>query len=694
MTRSISRLVSNTIFVGYLFIGCPIHAEDWPKLPEHNGAVELPAQEWLFRPGPRTIKVLVHYPHAERRRMSSESGLMLSLHNWGGVDCVGTADPKVLADRLNVVALCVNYVQSGAKDATKAPEPYDCGYLQALDALRSLWWLRDQLLTEKVPFDNGRIYTTGGSGGGNVSLMANKLAPRTFTCVVDMCGMKKLSDDIAFNLPGGTKLNARWSSDAQHPYYLRPDAQQIRFVGCPEHLWAMKRMGSNSRIYVVHGVEDDVCPFADAEEMVTNMQGFQLDVVPRFISASDLDGAVFKSAGHSLGNRTEIVFRVAGDALDGKKLRRDTPTDFERKEDIRYRTSDGEFVISYQQGYPRGQFVPKPLPTNDADRVNLNAVTDDQGQVRPLRTVADWEERRRHLQANFERVAGPLPGPEFRVPLDVTIHKTDQVGELKRTRLQFQSDPFDRVPAILLQPSNATSGKLPAILCLHQTTTHGKDEPAGIAGDSTLQYGFELAKCGYVVLAPDYPSFAEHMYDFEKSPYISGTMKAIWDNIRCIDYLESLPFVDRERIGVIGHSLGGHNAIFTALFERRLKAVVSSCGFCRFHKDDVPSWTGPRYMPRIATDFGNNADRVPFDFPELIAAIAPRGFYASAAERDSDFDVGGVLQTVDAAREIYELYGLSSRLQLDTPPTEHAFLDDAREKAYRFLDAILKPSNK
>jgi hypothetical protein len=36
--------------------------------------------------------------------------LMLTLHNWGGSDCAGTADPRALADRLNVVALCVNYL--------------------------------------------------------------------------------------------------------------------------------------------------------------------------------------------------------------------------------------------------------------------------------------------------------------------------------------------------------------------------------------------------------------------------------------------------------------------------------------------------------------------------------------------------------------------------------------------------------
>ena len=60
--------------------------------------------------------------------------------------------------------------------------------------------------------------------------------------------------------------------------------------------------------------------------------------------------------------------------------------------------------------------------------------------------------------------------------------------------------------------------------------------------------------------------------------YESGTMKAIWDNIRAIDLLETLPYVKRGPVGAIGHSLGGHNSVYTAVFEPRIGVVVSSCG--------------------------------------------------------------------------------------------------------------------
>ena len=141
--------------------------------------------------------------------------------------------------------------------------------------------------------------------------MANKLAPRTFACVIDLCGMKKLSDDIAFNLPGGSDLDARYSRDPKSRTYLPLDHQELRFVGHPEHLAEMKRLGTEAKVVSVHGIEDTTCPFADAEEMVGWMRRAKLDVEPHFIAKKDLDGKVFTSAGHALGNRTQIVLQVA-----------------------------------------------------------------------------------------------------------------------------------------------------------------------------------------------------------------------------------------------------------------------------------------------------------------------------------------------------------------------------------------------
>ncbi len=333
------------------------HAENWPALPAENGTITVPAQEWPRKPGMREINAYVYYPGGKLDSVGTGTGLMLSLHNWGGTKDIGTADPQQLADRFNVVAICVDYLQSGPWNRTGAA--YDFGYLQAIDALRGLYAVYDGLMKLQKPFDHGRIFAAGGSGGGNVTLMVNKLAPRTFTCIIDMCGMAKLSDDIALGLPGRTHLSAGYSRDPASPDFLRKDAQEIRYVGNPAHLDVMKQLGNQAKIVIVHGVDDASCPVADAQEMAANMRTAGLDVEPHFLTKADVDGQAVKTTGHSLGDRTRIVFRFAGRYLspDGPDtLARRTPTDFDRRDQVHYPTSGGDYVISYAKGYPIAQF--------------------------------------------------------------------------------------------------------------------------------------------------------------------------------------------------------------------------------------------------------------------------------------------------------------------------------------------------
>lgn len=687
-------------------------ADEWPVLPDKDGAVEIPAQEWSLRPGPRKIRILIHFPEGTKESIQPETGLMLTLHNWGGTDCVGTASPVVLARKLNVVAICVNYLQSGPADSIQGPEPYDFGYLQGLDALRALWFVRSSLQQQNTRYNDRRIYSTGGSGGGNVTLMANKLAPRTFASVIDMCGMKKLSDDIAFNLPGESDLNARWSQDSSNPFYLSLDAQELRFIGNPEHLREMNRLGTESQIVVIHGVDDKTCPFSDAQEMVALMQVGGLNVKPVFVDQAHIDGKTYTSTGHSLGDRTRIVLEQAGAVSDHSTLsdmslphRSYDKTDFDHKEVVRYRTSSGAFLIDYSQGFPVGRFEAETSLPEYPDHQNLTYRVDSTGQRTEIKQTSDWEHRRDHTRRHLERITGKYPSPLKRVPLnpmiseEVTLHPPEVRRPLLRRKLTYQSDAESRVPTYVFIPlpsgseSEQVSDKnpgntrtpYPAVLCLQQTTSAGKDEPAGLQGDPDMKYAIELAEAGFVTIVPDYPSFGEYIHDFESDQYQSGTMKAIWDNSRAIDLLEAMPEVDPARIGCIGHSLGGHNAIFTAVFEPRIQAIVSSCGFTSLSEDDLPSWTGPRYMPLIATSFENDIRKMPVDFHELIAALAPRPFLVCYAEKDEDFSASGVRHVQHQAKSVYKLYNSESHLQSFRIDAGHSFPKVSRERAYQFL---------
>lgn len=331
-----------------------------------------------------------------------------------------------------------------------------------------------------------------------------------------------------------------------------------------------------------------------------------------------------------------------------------------------------------------------------AEHQDLSYYLDDQGQKKTIDTPEKWELRRRHVLGHTQRVMGPLPKPEKPVALHVEVIEESKVGELVRRKVRYHTDSDNRfVHAYLFLPKDASkTSKVPAVLCLHQTTKIGKEEPAGLGGNPNLHYALHLAERGYVTLAPDYPSFGEYRYDFDpKHGYVSGTMKAIYDNVRAIDLLQSLPEIDPERIGCIGHSLGGHNAIFTSAFEPRVRCVVSNCGFTRFHKyygGKLKGWTSSRYMPRIDREYHNSPDEVPFDFTELVAALAPRPFLASAPVRDDNFDVSGVKDAITAAKPIYKLFGKEENLRANYPDAAHDFDAPTRKVAYDFLDEHLK----
>jgi dienelactone hydrolase len=233
------------------------------------------------------------------------------------------------------------------------------------------------------------------------------------------------------------------------------------------------------------------------------------------------------------------------------------------------------------------------------------------------------------------------------------------------------------------------------MLCLHQTTGIGKGEPVGLGGKPGLHYAHELAQRGYVCLVPDYPSFGDYKFNFTayRDRYASGTMKAIWNNMRAVDFLESLSYVNRDKIGCIGHSLGGHNSLFTAAFEQRIKAVVTSCGFTGFHDyygGKVAGWTSDRYMPLIRTKYNLSADQLPFDFHEVLAAIAPRAIFVNAPLHDSNFDVGGVRKVMAEVGKVYTLWEVPAELRAVYPDAKHSFPDPIRKQAYDWLDERLK----
>lgn len=343
-------------------------------------------------------------------------------------------------------------------------------------------------------------------------------------------------------------------------------------------------------------------------------------------------------------------------------------------------------------------------PTARLDRNDLLLYRNRKGAVRPVRSRSDWLERRAEIVRGMHEVMGPLPGKEKRCSLDLRVEEEVDAGSYVRRFVTYASEPGSRTPAYLLVPKPALDGKAKAraVLCLHPTDNKiGHKVVVGLGGRPNRQYAAELAERGFVTLAPSYPLLAAYQPDLTALGWQSGTLKAVWDNMRGLDLFETLPYVARGGFGAIGHSLGGHNSVFTAVLDERIKAVVTSCGLDSFldYMSGDPAvwrpergWCQTRYMPRLS-DYARRLGEIPFDFHELVGSLAPRPAFISAPLRDSNFKWDSVDRIVRAGSRIYELFGKPQNLIVEHPDADHDFPDAMREKAYALFEKHLGERN-
>ncbi len=320
---------------------------------------EFLAQQWPHEPGERTVKMWVDEPVAG---IGEGTGLMLCLHNWGGEydQPIYKGWCRTFAERYDVVTVSVNYLQSGddGKIETRA-HAYDFGYLQAMDCIGALYHVRNQLIDQGLVFDEHRVYSMGGSGGGNVTQMVCKLAPHTFACGVDICGMPGLIDAMAFGTGEGTHIDAGYSRDPGNAYFLTEDMRRIRDFGDSEHCALLAAANPGLKIVIVHGVDDASCPVAPKMEQFARMTAAGMNVDGRFLTEIDVDGYAVKTTGHPVGTRDRVVMKYADDYMlpEGRLARRtQQENDFQRGGVFEYPGSDGTFEINFE-GYPKIEYI-------------------------------------------------------------------------------------------------------------------------------------------------------------------------------------------------------------------------------------------------------------------------------------------------------------------------------------------------
>jgi dienelactone hydrolase len=332
------------------------------------------------------------------------------------------------------------------------------------------------------------------------------------------------------------------------------------------------------------------------------------------------------------------------------------------------------------------QTPPGKLPTDAPKLADL--LVDGSGTK--ISTLEGWKNRREELRKWWLEFLGPMPAERKGAP-KLEILEEDRPEGVIRQRVQYEVEPGILTQAYLLKPA-AGAGKLPAVAAFHSTVDESILQPAGVKGVPEKAFGLRFARQGRVVfcprnyLWPDNTHIAakEEVEKFQKRKPPSngmqskGMVKMLYDALVAVDILASLPEVDDERIGAVGHSLGAKETLYLAAFDERVKVTVSSEGGIG---TKFSNWDAPWYL-------GDSIKKPDFthEHHELLALAAPRPFLLLGGD-SADGDRGWPF--IEQALKVYQLYGKPPRVGQYNHKKGHAVPPEAEQRIDEWFAAYL-----
>jgi pimeloyl-ACP methyl ester carboxylesterase len=225
---------------------------------------------------------------------------------------------------------------------------------------------------------------------------------------------------------------------------------------------------------------------------------------------------------------------------------------------------------------------------------------------------------------------------------------------------------------------------------------HPYSYPTGYSRD-TQPFFASLTKRGFAVLAFDQLGFGTRVRDaryfYQRYPKWSLLGKMVTDTRAAVDAVAALEAVDHSRIYLVGYALGAKVGLVTAALDERVKGVAAVCGVDPLRLSMAEKGTeGVQHyshlhglLPRLGFFVGQES-RLPFDFDEVLAAIAPRRTLIVTPILDRYAPVADVQLEVEQARKVYARLGNEDALQLQTPLAFNSFTSSMEEAVFDWLD--------
>ncbi len=307
-----------------------------------------------------------------------------------------------------------------------------------------------------------------------------------------------------------------------------------------------------------------------------------------------------------------------------------------------------------------------------------------------IRSKEDWETKADHIRDRVKRVIGELPAYE-KIKKVALENERRSGNNLVKAEIQVDRKLIARM-TYPLEKKN----KIPVVIYLHAyLDAVGYNWPGGFG--YTTGVCDRLAQNGFLAVEFDQFGYGQRNRDsgiefYEENRNSSALGMMVQDVRKIIDAVSLLDWVDKDRIMVSGYSLGGMVGLYAAAFDTRIQAVASTCGFGSMRMDVHGDQTEGirRYshlrptIPRLGLFLGNEK-RIPYDFHELLALIAPRPVFILAPKLDQDWFYEDVEVCYREASRVFGLLGKSGNIVLNSPNDFNRYPPEYQETVINWL---------
>jgi cephalosporin-C deacetylase-like acetyl esterase len=330
---------------------------------------------------------------------------------------------------------------------------------------------------------------------------------------------------------------------------------------------------------------------------------------------------------------------------------------------------------------PSIPFLPDPL------------VLDEGGKNIPITTMAQWKEKREWMRKQLEYyITGTYPPKPENLESKIISEKKDGETLVQMIELSFGPDHKAKLTIELMVPPG--KGPFPVFL-----TQWNHREWAMVA----VRRGY----IGCIYAGADSKDDTEAYSEIWAGQYdFTRLMRRSFGAYRAIDYLYTLPFVDKDKIGITGHSRNGKLSLMAAAFDERITACIPSSGGTgaevpwrytsqNYDIEDIallgcgqPSWLHPRLRFFIGRE-----QKLPIDQNSFMALIAPRGLMLSTAISEGASNPWGIEEAYRATQKVYKFLGAENNLAIRERYGLHSVSAKDMEAYIDFFDYVFKRSD-